>query len=117
MLEIEAIKERHSVRNYRPERIEPDTVQKINEKIAELNAEGNLHFQFNFGVDEAKTEMERLEREKNARDEFFRVSDEFTPNDRKIRKNTGKSRILQRFKRYDKNTIYMPRFNLQESSL
>ena len=46
MLEIEAIKERHSVRNYRPEKIEPDTVQKINEKIAELNAEGNLHFQF-----------------------------------------------------------------------
>ena len=90
MLEIEAIKERHSVRNYRPEKIEPDTVQKINEKIAELNAEGNLHFQFNFGVDEAKTEMERLEREKNARDEFFRVSDEFTPNDRKNTEKYGK---------------------------
>ena len=96
-----------------------------------------------FGVDEAKAEMERLEREKNARDEVFRVSDEFTPiftpNDRKntekygkLRKetyecskkiarlrsaekpeNTGKSRILQRFKRYDKNIVYLPRFDLQ----
>ena len=34
-----------------------------------------------FGVDDAKAEMERLESEKRARDEVFRISDEFTPND------------------------------------
>lgn len=45
MSEIDAIKNRHSVRNYKPDKIAPDKVQKINEKIAELNAEGNLHFQ------------------------------------------------------------------------
>lgn len=42
---IETIKNRHSVRNYKPDKIVPDKVQQINEKIAELNAEGNLHFQ------------------------------------------------------------------------
>ena len=46
MTEIEAIKERHSVRNYRPEKIEEEKVSLIRKKIDELNAEGSLHLQF-----------------------------------------------------------------------
>jgi len=43
---IDAIKERHSVRNYRPDRIEDSKVEKIRQMIGELNKEGNLHLQF-----------------------------------------------------------------------
>mgnify|MGYP004566618333 FL=1 len=46
MSEIDAIKERHSVRNYEAKRIEADKVEKIRAKIEELNKEGNLHLQF-----------------------------------------------------------------------
>lgn len=46
MTEIEAIKARHSVRNYKPDRIEAGKVSLIREKIAEINAEGDLHLQF-----------------------------------------------------------------------
>ncbi len=46
MSEIDAIKERHSVRNYKPDRIEDKKVKLIEEKIDELNKEGNLHLQF-----------------------------------------------------------------------
>ena len=46
MSEIEAIKERHSVRNYKPEKIHPQKVDLIKEKIDELNTEGNLNLQF-----------------------------------------------------------------------
>ena len=46
MSELEAIKVRHSVRNYKPEKIHPQKVDQIKEKINELNAEGNLHLQF-----------------------------------------------------------------------
>ena len=46
MTEIEAIKARHSVRNYKPDRIEEEKVSLIREKIAEINAEGDLHLQF-----------------------------------------------------------------------
>lgn len=46
MNEMEAIRERHSVRRYKSDRIEAGIVEKLREKIAELNKEGNLHLQF-----------------------------------------------------------------------
>lgn len=46
MTEIEAIKSRHSVRNYENKKIESETVVKLIEKLDELNKEGNLHLQF-----------------------------------------------------------------------
>ncbi len=46
MSEIEAIKERHSVRNYKAQRIEEDTVALIRQKIDELNEESGLHLQY-----------------------------------------------------------------------
>lgn len=45
MTELEAIRERHSVRNYTPEHIQAEKVVKLNEKIRELNEAGNLHLQ------------------------------------------------------------------------
>lgn len=45
MTEIEAIKDRHSVRSYRPDKIEADKIAKLNDKIRELNEAGNLHLQ------------------------------------------------------------------------
>lgn len=45
MNEIEAIKERHSVRNYTAEHIQAEKIVKLNEKIRELNEAGNLHLQ------------------------------------------------------------------------
>ena len=55
--EIEAIKSRHSVRNYENRKIDAEKVAKINEKIDELNKEGNLHFQF---IEEAGNTYNRL---------------------------------------------------------
>ena len=43
---LDAIKNRHSVRNYEAKKIEADKVEKIRAKIEELNKEGNLHLQF-----------------------------------------------------------------------
>lgn len=45
MTEIEAIKERHSVRNYEDRKIETDKIAQLNEMIESCNKEGNLHFQ------------------------------------------------------------------------
>ncbi len=45
MTEIDAIKERHSVRNYLDKAIEKDKIDKLNELIAKCNEEGNLHLQ------------------------------------------------------------------------
>ena len=45
MTVIEAIKERHAVRVYQKKAIPADILQKLNDFIAECNAEGNLHFQ------------------------------------------------------------------------
>ena len=46
MTELEAVRIRHSVRNYKPERIKTDEVALIQQKIEELNVEGDLHLQF-----------------------------------------------------------------------
>lgn len=46
MSEIDAIKARHSVRNYQDKPIEQEKVDKLNARIDECNREGNLHFQF-----------------------------------------------------------------------
>ena len=46
MNEIEAIYARHSVRNYKPERIEEEKASLIRQRIEELNVEGHLHLQF-----------------------------------------------------------------------
>lgn len=46
MTEIEAMKARHSVRNYERKKIEPEKLKQLKSKIAELNAAGNLHLQF-----------------------------------------------------------------------
>ena len=43
MNDIEAILARHSVRNYKPDRIEEEKVKLLRERIEELNKEGNLH--------------------------------------------------------------------------
>ena len=45
MTDIEAIKARHAVRNYKPQEIEADKVAALNAKIDELNIEGDLHLQ------------------------------------------------------------------------
>lgn len=46
MTEIEAIRARHSVRNYKPQRIEEETAAKLRDKIEELNRESGLHLQY-----------------------------------------------------------------------
>ncbi len=46
MTEKEAILARHSVRKYTSKAIDADVAAKINEKVAEVNAESGLHFQF-----------------------------------------------------------------------
>ena len=46
MTEIEAIKERHSVRSYLDKKIEPEKAQLLKNMIEECNREGNLHLQF-----------------------------------------------------------------------
>ncbi len=43
--ELEALKERHSVRQYEDRPIEPELVEKLNAKIDEINAESGLHIQ------------------------------------------------------------------------
>ncbi|MCQ2459024.1 MAG: nitroreductase family protein [Ruminococcus sp.] len=45
MNELEAVKERHSVRSYKDKKIESQTIQKLNEMIADCNEKGNLHIQ------------------------------------------------------------------------
>lgn len=45
MNELEAVKERHSVRSYKDKKIESRTIQKLNEMIADCNEKGNLHIQ------------------------------------------------------------------------
>ena len=57
MGEIELIKERHSVRNYRPEKIKSGIVEQIKDKIIELNADGKLHLQF---IEDAGNTFNRL---------------------------------------------------------
>ena len=46
MTEKEAILVRHSVRNYKPNKIENEFATKIREKAEELNRESGLHFQY-----------------------------------------------------------------------
>ena len=46
MSEIDAIKTRHSVRNYTDRKIEEDKVEALTALINECNVEGNLHLQF-----------------------------------------------------------------------
>ncbi|MCQ2553257.1 MAG: nitroreductase [Clostridia bacterium] len=46
MTEIQALKERHSVRNYTEKKIEAEKVAELNKLIAQLNEEGYLNLQF-----------------------------------------------------------------------
>ncbi len=46
MTEKEAILARHSVRKYKDKAIEADIAKQISDKVAEVNAESGLHFQF-----------------------------------------------------------------------
>ena len=46
MTDMEAIRQRHSVRQYKPDRIEDEKAALIKAKIDELNREGDLHLQF-----------------------------------------------------------------------
>lgn len=46
MTELEAVTERHSVRNYLDKKIEPEKIEKIKAVIDECNREGDLHIQF-----------------------------------------------------------------------
>lgn len=45
MNELDAVKKRHSVRSYKDKKIESQTIQKLNEMIADCNEKGNLHIQ------------------------------------------------------------------------
>lgn len=45
MTDIEAIRERHSVRHYKDEKIEAEKIAILNELISSLNQEGDLHLQ------------------------------------------------------------------------
>ena len=45
MTEIEAIRERHSVRAYLDKKIDSETVEKLNALIGRCNEKGNLHLQ------------------------------------------------------------------------
>lgn len=53
----EAIKERHSVRNYQKKEIENEKIDKLNELIKKCNEEGNLNIQF---IKEAGNTFNRL---------------------------------------------------------
>lgn len=57
MTDIEAIRQRHSVRQYKPDRIEDEKVSLLKAKIDELNKEGNLHLQF---VEDAEKTYNKL---------------------------------------------------------
>ncbi len=57
MSDVEAIRVRHAVRNYRPDRIEEEKVSRIKEKIAQVNEEGDLHLQF---IEDAGNTYNRL---------------------------------------------------------
>lgn len=46
MTEAEAIVSRHSVRNYKPQKVDEETVTKLREKIEDLNRESGLHLQY-----------------------------------------------------------------------
>ncbi len=46
MNEVDLIRARHSVRNFKPEKIKEEKASLIRQKIDELNAEGDLHLQF-----------------------------------------------------------------------
>ena len=46
MTEKEAIRVRHSVRNYKNQKIDADTVREIQKKVDEINETSGLHLQF-----------------------------------------------------------------------
>lgn len=46
MTEIQAVYERHSVRAYRNQKIEPEKQQMLQALVADINRESGLHFQF-----------------------------------------------------------------------
>ena len=45
MSDVEAIRERHSVRKYKPDKIEQEKISILKDMIETLNQEGNLHLQ------------------------------------------------------------------------
>ncbi|MDE6022206.1 MAG: nitroreductase, partial [Muribaculaceae bacterium] len=45
MTELEALKNRHSIRKYQDRPLEEETVAALNAEITRLNVEGNLHMQ------------------------------------------------------------------------
>ena len=57
MTVIEAIRQRHSVRQYKPDRIEEEKVALLKAKIDELNKEGDLNLQF---VEDAEKTYNKL---------------------------------------------------------
>ena len=57
MTDVEAIKQRHSVRNYTDKKIETEKVECIKAKVAELNEKSGLHLQF---VEDAGKTYNRL---------------------------------------------------------
>ena len=57
MTELEAILERHAVRNYKDIKIEKEKVRLIEDRIKELNEKGNLHLQF---IEDAGNTFNRL---------------------------------------------------------
>lgn len=52
MTQIEAIRARHSVRRYSPERLPDETLSALRDEIEKVNAEGHLHVQL--VIDEPK---------------------------------------------------------------
>ena len=57
MTELQAVRERHSVRTYQDKKIESEKIQKLNALIEECNSEGNLHIQL---IEDAGNTFNRL---------------------------------------------------------
>lgn len=57
MTEMEAIRERHSVRSYRNQKIEAEKIAQLNEQIARCNQEGNLNLQL---IEDAGSTFNRM---------------------------------------------------------
>lgn len=57
MTELEAVRERHSVRSYRDKKIESEKIKELNALISECNSEGGLHIQL---IEDAGSTFNRL---------------------------------------------------------
>lgn len=57
MTDMEAVRARHSVRNYQDKRIDRELIDKLEAQIAKLNEKGNIHLQF---IEDAASTFNKL---------------------------------------------------------